>query len=230
MPLLRLENVTKTYHLGSTEVAALRGVSLSIQAAEFVALTGPSGCGKTTLLNLLGCLDRPTTGQIFLNGQDLSGLSRNQEADTRLSQIGFIFQSFNLVPVLNVFENIEVPLVLSRVGPGERRKRVHRLIDEVGLGDFIRHRPDQLSGGQRQRVAIARALVNEPALVLADEPTANLDSENGGNVMQLMTTLNREQGVTFFMTTHNRELLKYTTRTIGLRDGRLDGPAATVQG
>jgi len=222
MTLVRLENVTKDYPMGSTSVRALDGISMEVNRGEFVALVGPSGCGKTTLLNILGLLDRPTSGKVLLEDEDMSQSSDNQESDRRLVQIGFIFQNFNLVPVLNVFENVEVPLVLAKSHPRVRKAKVEGLLASVGLSDFVRHRPDELSGGQRQRVAIARALVNSPSLILADEPTANLDSGNGTKIMEILADLNRSQGVTFFMTTHNPELLRYASRIIHLRDGRIE--------
>ncbi len=222
MTLVRLDNVTKDYLMGTTSVRALDGISMEVEKGEFVALVGPSGCGKTTLLNILGLLDRPTSGKVLLEGKDTSQSTDNQESDRRLAQIGFIFQNFNLVPVLNVFENVEVPLVLAKSNPKARKDKVEHLLASVGLSEFLEHRPDELSGGQRQRVAIARALVNSPSLILADEPTANLDSGNGAKIMEIMAELNRKQGVTFFMTTHNPDLLRYASRIIHLRDGRIE--------
>jgi putative ABC transport system ATP-binding protein len=219
--LLETRNLDKDYSLGKTTIAALRGVNLSIDHGEFVSIMGPSGCGKTTLLNILGCIDRPTRGLVLFRGSDVAGLSDDQETDKRLGEIGFIFQSFNLVPVLTAAENIELPLVLAGMPKARRRARVDSLIDTVGLQQYRRHRPDELSGGQRQRVAIARALVNEPALVIADEPTANLDSDTGAAILEVMGRLNREAGVTFVFSTHNPEILKYAGRHIRLKDGRL---------
>jgi putative ABC transport system ATP-binding protein len=217
--LLEVRNLDKDYSLGKTTIAALRGVNLSIDQGEFVSIMGPSGCGKTTLLNILGCIDRPTRGQVMFGGSDVASLSDDQETDKRLNEIGFIFQSFNLVPVLSAAENIELPLVLAGMPKARRRARVDGLIDTVGLQQYRRHRPDELSGGQRQRVAIARALVNEPALVIADEPTANLDSETGAAILEVMGRLNKEAGVTFVFSTHNPDILKYADRHIRLRDG-----------
>ncbi|MFH2113389.1 MAG: ABC transporter ATP-binding protein [Spirochaetota bacterium] len=219
--LLEVRNLDKDYSLGKTTIAALRGLNLSIDHGEFVSIMGPSGCGKTTLLNILGCIDRPTRGQVLFGGTDVTGLSDDQETDKRLGEIGFIFQSFNLVPVLTAAENIELPLVLAGMPKVRRKARVDSLVETVGLQQYRKHRPDELSGGQRQRVAIARALVNEPALVIADEPTANLDSENGEAILEVMGRLNREAGVTFIFSTHNPEILKYAGRHIRLRDGRL---------
>jgi putative ABC transport system ATP-binding protein len=219
--LLETRNLDKDYSLGKTTIAALRGVNLSIDHGEFVSIMGPSGCGKTTLLNILGCIDRPTRGQVLFGGTDVAGLSDDQETDKRLGEIGFIFQSFNLVPVLTAAENIELPLVLAGLPKARRRARVDALVETVGLQEYRKHRPDELSGGQRQRVAIARALVNEPALVIADEPTANLDSETGAAILEVMGRLNREAGVTFVFSTHNPEILKYAGRHIRLKDGLL---------
>jgi putative ABC transport system ATP-binding protein len=219
--LLEVRNLDKDYSLGKTTIQALRGVNLSIDHGEFVSIMGPSGCGKTTLLNVLGCIDRPTRGQVLFGGTDVSGLSDNQETDKRLEEIGFIFQSFNLVPVLTAAENIELPLVLAGMPKARRKARVDSLVETVGLQQYRRHRPDELSGGQRQRVAIARALVNEPSLVIADEPTANLDSETGAAILEVMGRLNRDEGVTFIFSTHNPEILKYAGRHIRLKDGLL---------
>ena len=219
--LLEVRNLDKDYSLGRTTIAALRGVNLCIDHGEFVSIMGPSGCGKTTLLNILGCIDRPTRGQVLFGGTDVAGLSDDQETDKRLGEIGFIFQSFNLVPVLTAAENIELPLVLAGMPKARRKARVDALVETVGLQQYCRHRPDELSGGQRQRVAIARALVNEPALVIADEPTANLDSDTGAAILEVMGRLNREAGVTFIFSTHNPEILKYAGRHIRLKDGLL---------
>jgi len=221
MALLQLEGIGKDYHLGKTVIHALKEVSFSVEEGDFVSLVGPSGCGKTTLLNILGCIDRPTAGRVYFNGTDLSKLSDNREAEIRLEKIGFIFQSFNLVPVLTCFENIEFPLILAGVPRKQRRERVDRLIRIVGLEEFARHRPDELSGGQRQRVAIARALVNRPSLIIADEPTANLDSATGDIILETMARLNREEKVTFIFSTHNPEILRYARRIIRLKDGRV---------
>jgi len=223
MSLLHVEGINKDYHLGKAVIHALKDVSFTIGHGDFVSIVGPSGCGKTTLLNILGCIDKQTTGKVSFEGQDLSKLSDNQEADIRLGKIGFIFQSFNLVPVLTCFENIEFPLILAGVNGRERKKRVLRLVEMVGLQDFIAHKPDELSGGQRQRVAIARALVNSPALVIADEPTANLDSVTGGAILETMAALNREDKVTFIFSTHNPEIMRYAHRIIRLKDGVITG-------
>jgi putative ABC transport system ATP-binding protein len=219
MEVVKIENATRIYKIGTVETRALRGVSLSIESGEFTALVGPSGSGKTTLLQLIGCLDQPTTGQVWVNGKDVSQLNRNQRADMRSGTIGFIFQFFALIPTLNAYENIEMPLLLTRHSASERRQRVNELLEAVGLTDRAHHKPDQLSGGQQQRVAIARALATNPALILADEPTANLDTANGAQVMETMTRLNQETGVTFVFATHDPRVIQYARRTVTLEDG-----------
>jgi len=207
--------------VGQVETQALRGVSLSIESGEFTALVGPSGSGKTTLLQLIGCLDQPTSGRVFITGKDVSKLNRNQRADMRRGTIGFIFQFFALIPTLTAYENVEMPLILIGEKAAERRARVTQLLKSVGLTDRAQHRPDQLSGGEQQRVAVARALATNPALILADEPTANLDTPNGQQVMETMTRLNQETGVTFVFATHDPRVIKYARRIITLRDGRI---------
>ena len=219
MEVTRIENVTRVYKIGKVETQALRGVSLSIQSGEFTALTGPSGSGKTTLLQLIGCLDQPTSGKVFINGKDVSHLNRNQRADMRRGTIGFIFQFFALIPTLTAFENIEIPLLLVGQNAHERRARVTELLEAVDLANRAHHRPDQLSGGEQQRVAIARALATKPSLILADEPTANLDTPNGKQVMEIMTRLNQETGVTFVFATHDPRVIPYARRQVTLRDG-----------
>jgi putative ABC transport system ATP-binding protein len=219
MEVAKVENVTRTYQIGKIETQALRGVSLSIESGEFTALVGPSGSGKTTLLQLIGCLDQPTSGRVFINGKDVSQLNRNQRADMRRGTIGYVFQFFALIPTLTAYENIEMPLLLVGQGAAERRKRVTELIEAVDLLDHANHRPDQMSGGQQQRVAIARALATKPSLILADEPTANLDTPNGKQVMDTMTRLNQETGVTFIFATHDPRVFNYARRVITLRDG-----------
>ncbi len=219
MELIKIENVTRTYKTGNVETQALRGVSLTIQNGEFTALVGPSGSGKTTLLQLIGCLDSPTSGKIWINGKDVSRLNRNQRADMRRGTIGFIFQFFALIPTLTAYENVEMPLLLNGLSASERQKRVMDLLKAVGMEDRAHHRPDQLSGGEQQRVAVARALSTRPLLILADEPTANLDTENGKQVMEIMQRLNQETGTTFIFATHDPRLFGYARRTITLRDG-----------
>lgn len=219
MEVAKIEKVTRVYKVGNVETQALRGVSLSIQDGEFTALVGPSGSGKTTLLQLIGCLDQPTTGRVFINGKDVSRLNRDQRADVRRGTIGFIFQFFALIPTLTAYENVEMPLFLIHQKAAERRARVLQLLEAVGLSDRAHHRPDQLSGGEQQRVAIARALAPKPALILADEPTANLDTPNGQQVMETMTRLNQETGVTFVFATHDPRVISYARRVVTLQDG-----------
>ena len=219
MQVVQVENVTRDYTIGEVTTQALRGVDLAIERGEFVTLVGPSGSGKTTLLQLIGCLDQPTSGRVLINGRDVSRLNRNQRADIRRNEIGFIFQFFALIPTLNAYENVEMPLLLRAMGAAERRERVLHLLEEVGLADRADHRPDQLSGGEQQRVAIARALATDPTLVLADEPTANLDTANGQQVMEIMARLNEATGVTFVFATHDPRVIKYARRVITLRDG-----------
>ena len=219
MEIVKIENVTRSFKSGKVETQALRGVSLSIEDGEFTALVGPSGSGKTTLLQLIGCLDLPTSGSVYINGKDVSKLNRNQRADMRRGTIGFIFQFFALIPTLTAYENVEMPLLLTGHSSAERRQRVQELLESVELGDRMHHRPDQLSGGEQQRVAVARALAPRPALILADEPTANLDTPNGRQVMEIMTRLNQETGVTFIFATHDPRVIEYARRVVTLRDG-----------
>jgi putative ABC transport system ATP-binding protein len=219
MEVTKIDHVTRTFKIGKVETQALRGVDLSIQNGEFTALVGPSGSGKTTLLQLIGCLDQPTSGQVFVNGKDVSRLNRNQRADMRRGTIGFIFQFFALIPTLTAYENIEMPLILVGKSAAERRARIEHLLEAVDLKDRAHHRPDQLSGGEQQRVAIARALSTTPTLILADEPTANLDTANGKQVMEIMTRLNQETGVTFVFATHDPRVIHYARRVVTLRDG-----------
>jgi putative ABC transport system ATP-binding protein len=221
-PIVQLQQVTKDYPLGKTVVHALRGVDLTIDKGEFTAIHGPSGSGKTTLLNLVGCVDTPTLGEVTVDGNATSKLSDRKLTNLRLRRIGFIFQTFNLVNVLDVAQNVEFPLLLQGgMSTAERRKRVEALIERVGLMDHIKHRPNELSGGQRQRVAIARALVSQPAIVLADEPTANLDSVTGGAIIDLMRELNEKEQTTFIFSTHDHMVQEHARRTIRLADGLL---------
>jgi putative ABC transport system ATP-binding protein len=217
MSNVRVENATKSYELGKTTVPALRGVSLSVDAGEFLAVAGPSGSGKSTLLNLIGCLDHPTAGRVLIGDQDVAALDDNALSDLRALKIGFIFQTFNLIPVLTALENVEFPL-LFRSGTGGRARAL-RALEEVGLADFARHRPDELSGGQRQRVAVARALVTDPVIVLADEPTANLDSATGEAIISLMLEINRRDGTTFIFSTHDPKVMSQAHRVVRLADG-----------
>ncbi len=225
--MLKALNLTKDYQVGNETVHALRGVTLAVPAGDFLVINGPSGSGKTTLLNLIACIDYPTSGEVHIEGQSVGKLSEGQLADLRKRQIGLIFQTFNLIPVLSAYENVEYPLLLLGLGHAERRRRVTALLDEVGLSTMVKRRPDELSGGQRQRVAIARALVTNPKIVLADEPTANLDSDTGTQVMQIMRRLNEEHKVAFVVVTHDPVVTQYAKRTLQMRDGRLvDGPEA----
>ena len=219
MEVTNISNVTRTFTIGKVETRALRGVNLKIESGEFTALVGPSGSGKTTLLQIIGCLDQPTTGSVIINGQDVTKLNRNQRADLRKGTLGFVFQFFALIPTLNAYENVEMPLLLSGQKNGTRKERVMELLNAVGLADRAHHRPDQLSGGEQQRVAVARALATNPKLILADEPTANLDTENGRQVMDIMQRLNKETGVTFVFATHDPRVISYAKRVVTLRDG-----------
>jgi putative ABC transport system ATP-binding protein len=221
-PIVELRSVVKEYPLGKLTVPAIRGVDLTINSGEFSTIAGPSGSGKTTLLNLVGCIDVATRGNVLVAGQDTGTLKEKELTKLRLFKIGFIFQSFNLVPVLTAFQNVEFPLLLQKtISKTERRQRTEELLEKVGLKDHIQHRPSELSGGQRQRVAIARALVTRPALILADEPTANLDSETGGSIIQLMKEINEQENTTFIFSTHDESVMRSATRLIRLVDGRI---------
>ncbi|MBI3737622.1 MAG: ABC transporter ATP-binding protein [Chloroflexi bacterium] len=222
MEVANISNVTRTFTIGKVDTRALRGVDLKIESGEFTALVGPSGSGKTTLLQIIGCLDQPSTGSVLINGKDATKLNRNQRADLRKSTLGFVFQFFALIPTLTAYENVEMPLLLNNTKPAERKQRVMELLSAVGLAERAHHRPDQLSGGEQQRVAVARALAPRPVIVLADEPTANLDTENGKQVMEIMQRLNNETGVTFVFATHDPRVIKYAKRVVTLRDGVID--------
>jgi putative ABC transport system ATP-binding protein len=221
MEAIQLEHVAKVYHIGAVETKALNDVNLSIAEGEFTALVGPSGSGKTTLLQLIGCLDKPDRGTVNIQGRDVTRLSANQRADLRRERIGFIFQFFALVPVLTAYENVELPLLLSGVKPKERRERVMGLLEAVGVSHRAGHRPDQMSGGEQQRVAIARALAPRPVLVLADEPTANLDTANGQQAMEIMRRLNEETGTAFVYATHDPRVVAFAQRVVKMRDGSI---------
>ena len=219
--MISLKKVTKEYQLGKSVVRALQGVDLEMNQGEFVSICGPSGSGKTTLLNLMGCLDSPTTGEVVVMNSPVALLSDTALSRLRNSALGFIFQTFNLIPVLSAYENVEYPLVMLGICEKEKRERVLKMLDEVGLRNFIKHRPDELSGGQRQRVAIARALVTNPKIVLADEPTANLDSVTGEEILAIMKKMNEEHQTTFIFSTHDSKIMKYARKIYNLRDGRI---------
>jgi putative ABC transport system ATP-binding protein len=221
MAIVSLHNVEKTYPLGKTEVHAVKGVSFDIERGDFISIAGPSGSGKSTILNLIGCIDVPSAGQVVINGVDTNSLSEKAITSLRHKTLGFIFQSFNLIPVLNVFENIEFPLLIGEVNTtkAERKVWIDHLIAEVGLDQWATHRPNELSGGQRQRVAIARALVTKPQIVLADEPTANLDSVTGEAILDLMKKMNLEYNTTFIFSTHDQSIVDIADHVIRLQDG-----------
>ncbi len=220
-PLFRVEALRKSYRLGAARIDALRGVDLLVHRGEFVVVAGPSGSGKTTLFNLLGCLDEPEAGRVFLDGVDLALASQADRTLIRRRKLGFVFQSFNLIPVLSAYENVEYPLWIDGVPAGERQRRTAEALASVGLGDRMKHRPDQLSGGERQRVSLARALVHEPLAILADEPTANLDSKTGAAIVDLLARMNAERGTTFLFATHDPSIIERAPRTVRLRDGEV---------
>ena len=221
-PLIRVVDLTRTYRLGDIDVRALRGVTLDVAAGEFLALTGPSGSGKSTFMHLLGCLDRPTSGRYLLNGRDVATLSMRQLARVRNQEIGFVFQGFNLLPRTTALENVELPLLYAGgVGARDRRARAAAALESVGLGSLLQHHPNQMSGGQQQRVAIARALVNNPPLLLADEPTGNLDSRTSIEVMEIFQRLNAERRLTILLVTHEHDIAEYAGRCVAFLDGRV---------
>ena len=222
MSAIKLEAVTKTYMLGETKVEALRGISLAIEKGEFLAIAGPSGSGKSTILNLIGCIDTPTQGTVIIDGQKVEILSDKELTRYRREKLGFIFQSFNLIPVLNVYENIEFPLLLKKkISREHRREIVMHFIKQVGLLDRIKNKPSELSGGQRQRVAIARAMVTKPLIILADEPTANLDTDTGHKIITLMQEVNKKENTTFVFSTHDQHIIEHARKIISLRDGTI---------
>jgi putative ABC transport system ATP-binding protein len=222
-PLIRVVDLKRSYALGDVVVHALRGINLDVAASSFFAVVGASGSGKSTLMNILGLLDRPTSGQYFLDGQDVSGFDRDRRAELRNKKIGFVFQNFSLLPRTTALENVELPLLYNGRGhrPPERHAKAMSLLQAVGLADRAHHTPNQLSGGQQQRVAIARSLVNDPEIILADEPTGNLDSRTSVEIMEILQRLNRERGITVLLITHEHDIAEYATRVVTVRDGRI---------
>jgi putative ABC transport system ATP-binding protein len=220
-PVIRLEQIHKTYTMGDVEVHALRGVSLDIAPGEFVAVMGTSGSGKSTMMNIVGCLDRPTRGRYSLDGEDVSGLSKDERADIRSRKLGFVFQGFNLLSRTSALENVELPMLYANVEASERRRRAIEALHSVGLAGREQNHPNQLSGGQQQRVAIARSLVNDPTMILADEPTGALDSRTSVEVMDIFQRLNRERGITLLLVTHEPDIAAYADRVVVFRDGRI---------
>ncbi len=217
-PVVKVSGVRKVYRMGKIEVNALQGINLSVDQGEFVSIMGPSGCGKSTMMHILGCLDRPTSGHVLLDLVDVDELDDNRLADIRNKKVGFVFQTFNLLPKLNAIENIELPLIYAGVRFDERRKKALELLETVGLKDRANHKPSELSGGQSQRVAIARALINDPSIILADEPTGNLDSKSGEEIIHLFAELNA-RGNTIIMVTHDQEIANHSKRIVRLKDG-----------
>ncbi|HEY2918288.1 MAG TPA: ABC transporter ATP-binding protein [Candidatus Binatia bacterium] len=228
MEVVRIENVSKLYNLGNQQVEALKGIDLTIEQGDFLAIAGPSGSGKSTLLNLIGCIDTPSSGDVFVDGNRVGDRSPDQLADLRARTIGFIFQTFNLLPVLSAEENVEYPLLQFKdITKSERRERVQHFLNIVGLEKFTRHRPNELSGGQRQRVAIARALATRPKIVLADEPTANLDHKTGASILELMRLVNRLQKTTFVFSTHDASVMRMANRLVQMQDGKIISEGAS---
>jgi putative ABC transport system ATP-binding protein len=220
-PIIKLENVWKTYMLGKVELNALRGVNLEINPGAFVCIMGPSGSGKSTLLNMIGCLDVPTKGKVFLKGKDISLLSENQLAQLRGKTIGFIFQEFNLLDYLNALENVALPMIFQQIPKKEREKKAREILKSVGLEERILHQPAELSGGERQRVAIARAFANEPEIIIADEPTGNLDSSSGRKIMEVLTDFHKKEGKTVVVVTHDPQIAAYSEEIINIKDGQI---------
>ena len=221
--IIETVEVTKTYMSGGRPLEVLKGINLKVEPGEFMAIMGPSGSGKSTLLNMIGALDRPTSGKVYINGTDLSHLNDNQIADVRNTEIGFIFQFFNLIPRMDAQRNIELPMAIKGISRGQRKKRALNLLELVGLGDRADHKPSQLSGGEQQRVAIARSLANEPNILLADELTGNLDSKTGEEIMILLRQLNEEEGKTFILITHDPQVAQNTDRLVSFKDGIIEG-------
>jgi len=220
MHLIEMKNIAKNYEMGEATVHALRGIDLEVESGEFLAIVGPSGSGKSTLMNMIGCLDRPSTGEYYLEGHKVDELNDDQLAAIRNKSIGFVFQTFNLLPRTNCLHNVELPLLYSSVGRKDREGKARDMLERVGLGSRVHHNPNELSGGERQRVAIARALVNDPTIVLADEPTGNLDSKTGSEIMAIFSDLNKE-GKTIVLVTHEKYIAEYSRRVVYLRDGQV---------
>lgn len=226
--IIRLNDIKKSYYLGKQELPVLKGIDLLILKNEYVALMGPSGSGKSTLMNILGCLDTPTAGEYILNGKNVSRMEDNELADVRNTEIGFVFQQFNLLPRLTAWENVALPLIYAGVGKADREQRARAMLDKVGLGDRAHHKPNELSGGQSQRVAIARALINDPALILADEPTGNLDSKTSVEIMELFGKIHG-QGNTVVLVTHEEDIANFTHRIVKIKDGLVETDTRTKQ-
>ena len=222
MSIVRAENIKKRYIQGKIEVHALRGVSVNIDQGEFVAMAGPSGSGKTTVLNIIGGIDNPDSGKVVVDGNNYSDMTQSKLAELRLNKIGFVFQAYNLIPVLSAEENVEYIMLLQGVSAKERKKKARAILDDVGLEGIYSRRPSELSGGQQQRVAVARAIVSNPAIVLADEPTANLDSKTGESLLDMMKKMNREKNVTFIFSTHDNMVMEYAKRIVKLKDGQIE--------
>ncbi len=222
MSIVRAENIKKRYIQGKVEVHALRGVSVNIDQGEFVAMAGPSGSGKTTVLNIIGGIDNPDSGKVVVDGNNYSDMTQSKLAELRLNKIGFVFQAYNLIPVLSAEENVEYIMMLQGVSAKERKKKARAILDDVGLEGIYSRRPSELSGGQQQRIAVARAIVSNPAIVLADEPTANLDSKTGESLLDMMKKMNREKNVTFIFSTHDNMVMEYAKRIVKLKDGQIE--------
>jgi putative ABC transport system ATP-binding protein len=221
MEIIKTIDLKKTYHDNGVPVYALRGINLTIQQGEYTVIAGPSGSGKTTLLNLVGALDKPSEGKVFLEGDDISRFSRNQLGELRLNKIGFVFQAYNLIPVLSALENIEFTMMLKGISEGERKERALVIMKELGINMLAGKRPNEMSGGQQQRVAVARAIVNNPSIVLADEPTANLDTATGADLLDLMEQMNRERNITFVFSSHDQQVIQRAKRLLTLKDGQI---------